>query len=193
MVEMEERLIAMQEFETKAAHWDHCISMLTVEGLIMEFGVFSGTSINHIAERVAPHKVYGFDSFKGLPTRWNTVRKGYFALPEPPKVRDNVELVVGLFEDKLPEFLSKHSELASLIHVDCDLYSSTKTVLDHLTPRIVPGTIIMFDELLNYGGWKLHEFKAFSEFMDASSLKYEYISSVLGDHPRPVSVRILSA
>ena len=116
----------------------------------MEFGVFNGTSINHIADRVAPHKVYGFDSFKGLAPAdgWYKVRKGYFALPEPPAVRDNVELVVGLFEDTLPEFLSKHPEPASLIHVDCDLYDSTKTVLDNtgLASIVSSGTIIMFDE-----------------------------------------------
>jgi predicted O-methyltransferase YrrM len=182
----------MKEFATKAAHWDHCIPLLTVEGLVMEFGVFNGTSVNHIADRVRPHKVYGFDSFKGLPRGWYKVRQGYFALPAPPPVRENVELVIGLFEDTLPGFLSEHPEPASFIHVDCDLYSSTKTVLDHLGPRIVPGTIIIFDEFNDYGGWELHEFKAFSEFMDASTLKYEYIAQLASsDNPRPVSVRIV--
>lgn len=182
----------MKEFETKSEHWNFCLSLLSVDGLIMEFGVFNGTSVNHIADQVRPHKVYGFDSFKGLPRGWYKVRKGYFALPEPPTVRDNVELVVGLFEDTLPLFLSEHPEPASLIHVDCDLYDSTKTVLDHLRERIVAGTIILFDEFDDYPAAHLHEFKAFSEFMQTSTLKHEYIAQLASsDNPRPVSVRIL--
>ena len=54
-------------------------------GLYCEFGVHSGSTINHIAEQVNG-PVYGFDSFEGLPEDWRPgVEKGNFrmdALPE---------------------------------------------------------------------------------------------------------------
>jgi len=39
----------------------------------------------------------------------------------------------------------------------------------------VPGTVIVFDEYFNYPAWKLHEFKAFQEFIEASGRRYKYI------------------
>jgi hypothetical protein len=33
-----------------------------------------------------------------------------------------------------------------LLHIDCDLYSSTRTVLEQLSSRIVAGTVIVLDE-----------------------------------------------
>ena len=40
---------------------------------------------------------------------------------------------------------------ASLIHIDCDLYDSTVSVLDFIYYLIVPGTIIVF------GDWYIHD------------------------------------
>jgi len=59
-------------------------------------------------------------------------------------------------------------------HIDCDLYSSTKTVFDWLKPRIRAGTIV-FDEYFNYPNWHQHEFKAFKEFVEECHVKYEYL------------------
>jgi len=147
-------------------------------GLYLEFGVFSGNTINHIAGQV-DQTVYGFDSFEGLPERWRDgLDAGHF---KPmggtlPKVRPNVQLVKGWFDKTLPEFLDKHPENVSFIHVDCDLYSSTKTIFDCLGPRIRPGTVIVFDEYFNYFGWKEGEFKAFQEFVLKERIKYQYLS-----------------
>ena len=47
--------------------------------------------------------------------------------------------------------------LASFIHIDCDLYSSTKTVLTLLAPAIRTGTVLVFDEWCGYEGWEQHE------------------------------------
>ena len=63
----------------------------------------------------------------------------------------------------------------SLIHIDCDIYASTRTVLELLAARIVPGTVIVFDEYLNYPSWKEHEFRAFQEFVAAGGRRYDYI------------------
>jgi hypothetical protein len=39
----------------------------------------------------------------------------------------------------------------------------------------MPGTVIVFDEYFNYPGWRLHEFKAFQEFISTTNRKYRYI------------------
>ena len=60
-------------------------------GLVLEFGVASGSSITGIAGEMPHRTVYGFDSFEGLPEDWtdddgnlhNT--KGTFAQPVPER------------------------------------------------------------------------------------------------------------
>jgi Macrocin-O-methyltransferase (TylF) len=146
------------------------------DGLYLEFGVFTGGTINHIAsETSAP--VYGFDSFEGLPQRWRDgYGKGSFKASDLVKVRPNVCLIKGWFDATLPEFLRQHDGQVAFLHVDCDLYSSTKTIFDLLGERIAPGTVIVFDEYFNYPGWEDGEYKAFQEYISKSNLSYEYIS-----------------
>lgn len=48
---------------------DLAFSKCTIEGLIMEFGVYSGRTINHMAN-LTNKTIYGFDSFEGLPEDW---------------------------------------------------------------------------------------------------------------------------
>jgi hypothetical protein len=73
--------------------------------------------------------------------------------------------------------------------MDCDLYDSAKIVFDLLGDRIAPGTIIVFDEYFNYPDWRLHEYKAFQEFVTRKGVKYEYIGLV--PFQEQVAVRIL--
>jgi Macrocin-O-methyltransferase (TylF) len=89
-----------------------------------------------------------------------------------------VHLICGLYSETLPEFLREHSEEASLIHVDCDLRSSTAGVFQSLSSRISSGCIIVFDEYFNYPGWRHQEFKAFQELVSAQSVAYHYDSFV---------------
>jgi hypothetical protein len=150
------------------------------EGLVLEFGVYAGRTINHIAN-LTGGPVYGFDSFEGLPEDWRPdIRKAAFKLDKLPAVAGSVEPVVGWFEDTLPGFLKAHPGPVGFLHVDCDLYSSTKTIFHHLRGRIVPGTVIVFDEYFNYVGWRRHEFKAFAEFLAESGLRHHYIGAVPG-------------
>ncbi len=147
-------------------------------GLILEFGVFSGRTINLLAS-VESGPIFGFDSFEGLPEAWRPdFPAGAFRLQTLPAVAPNVELLVGWFEASLPGFLAAHPGPVSFLHVDCDLYSSTKTVLHYLRGRIVPGTIIVFDEYFNYVGWRNHEFKAFAEFIAETGLAFRFIGAV---------------
>ena len=64
----------------------------------------------------------------------------------------------------------------SLVRVDCDIYSSTKTAFDELGHLVRPGTWVLFDELIGYRGWEHHEYKALTEFLDHASLNVEYIA-----------------
>lgn len=154
------------------------LSWRRVEGLILEFGVASGRTINHLAQAAPDAEIFGFDWFRGLPEGWRTgFPKGAFD-QKIPSVRQNVTLINGLFQDTLPTFIAEHPDVIALLHVDCDLYSSTKTVFDHVSNRIVPGTVIVFDEFFNYPGWRQHEYRAFIEFLKNSGLKSEYLGFV---------------
>jgi len=72
--------------------------------------------------------------------------------------------------------LKKNKQSIDFIHFDCDLYSSTKTILDLLGNRIKKDTILIFDEYLNYPTWQKHEFKAFQEFVKKRNVSYDYLA-----------------
>ena len=55
------------------------------------------------------------------------------------------------------------------MHIDCDIYASTKTALEQTIPRLAPGAVIVFDEFFNYKGYELHEYKASSKSPSAST------------------------
>lgn len=165
-------------FDTPRELLDFAVAAAPRAGFVAEFGVNTGGSINHLAKRLAGQSVHGFDSFEGLPENWsgNNFVKGEFARGgRLPKVRPNVRLHRGWFEETLPAFLATEPGPAALLHVDCDLYSSTRTILDVLTPAIVPGTVIVFDEYFNYPGWRRHEHHAFTEFLAATGRRARYL------------------
>lgn len=170
----------------------HALQHCAIDGLMLEFGVFDGASLTKIAASTA-QEVHGFDSFEGLPEDWTHFqKKGRFSLSGvPPQLNGikNIQLHKGWFEDTLPGFLDHHPGPARFLHIDCDLYSSTVTVLGLLTGRIVPGTVIVFDEYLNYPGWQEHERKAFAEFLARTGMKYKYLGFASGEFA--VSVQIL--
>jgi hypothetical protein len=148
-------------------------------GLFAEFGVWQGGAINTIADLVGNAiLVHGFDSFEGLPEDWQGgyVKGTFHMRGKLPRVRPNVRLHAGWFDDTLPRFAKKHpTESIAFMHVDCDLHSSTKTVFDHLGERLRPGSVIVFDEYFNYPGWREHEYRAFQELVRARSLRYRYL------------------
>jgi predicted O-methyltransferase YrrM len=160
-----------------------------VPGLALEFGVASGGSLRLIAEALSEHKVFGFDVFTGLPEDWRTgFQAGAFA-QTPPEV-PGADIIVGLFEDTLPGFLNDHPGSVGFLHVDADLYSSTVTIFDHVGPRLVPGSIIAFDEYFNYPGWQQHEHRAWTEFVARTGITFEYLAYTV-NHEQLV-VRILT-
>ena len=163
-------------FSSREELLDYAIKQANKTGLFIEFGVGCGYSVNYIAERINGI-IFGFDSFLGLPGKWNDYFDvGAFSLQgRPPACRENVKLVVGLFEETLPKFIKDYSEPLSFLHIDCDLYSSTKTVFKYLGDRINSGVIIVFDEYFNVCYWKHNEFKAFQEFVAERKILYDYL------------------
>lgn len=182
----------------------HCVNYAKITGLWAEFGVYRGKTLQHIANKTT-NTVYGFDSFEGLPEYWDSQNpKGVYSLggrqPEGainlqyewanPGMYDssptrsvipwakNIQLVKGYFENSLPPFLEQHKEVASFLHIDSDLYSSAKTILTLMKDRIVPGTILVFDDFSGYPDFKdrNHEVKAFAEFLIDTGKKYKSLA-----------------
>ena len=158
------------------------IERMMDEGLILEFGVLKGSSINFFARNMRDRTIHGFDSFEGfgeVPTgvwkKYSTRNKSYFK-NELPEVEKNVILHKGYFHYTLPEFIKNHTEDISLLHIDCDIYSSTREIFQNLGAQIVPGTIIIFDEYFNYPGWQFHEYLAFQEFVKKYDIKYTVLA-----------------
>lgn len=187
---VENNMLNTDSFHDKYSLLEYSINSAKINGLFLEFGVYRGTSINFISSKIHG-TVYGFDSFQGLPEDWRDgFKKGHFELDDLPKVNENVTLIKGWFDKTLPHFLTNNDQLCSFIHIDCDLYSSTKTILGLLKKRITDGTIIVFDEFFNYPGWKNGEYKAFMEFIKDNSVDFEYIG--YSRYDQQVAIKIVS-
>ena len=146
--------------------------------LWLEFGVCTGTTINYIS-KFTKDKVYGFDSFEGLPEKWRyDSDKGSFNRNGVlPQVNTNVELIKGWFNETLENFIKTQNKKISFLHMDADLYSSTKYVLNILKDYIDDDCVVVFDELVNYHGFdgETGELKAFYEFINENEVDYEWI------------------
>lgn len=155
------------------------------DGLIIELGVASGNTLRIIGDAVPLRTVFGFDSFEGLPEPWHSYEIGAFQCDPPDDLPGNCKLIIGKFQDTLPNFLRKHQEPLSFLHVDCDLYSSTAFCLEALTDRLQNGTIILFDELIGYSGHQDHEYKALQELLYRTPLNVYAIGK---RHPHSVAI-----
>ncbi|ORV54277.1 hypothetical protein AWC05_16805 [Mycobacterium florentinum] len=158
---------------------------ITLQGAYLEMGVCTGKTINFVAALNPEQQIWGFDSFDGLPEQWArtdiTVPQGTFRVNVEgwmPPVLHNVGLVKGMFHETLPRFREEilKSTPIAFLHVDCDIYASTKEIFDQLTDNIVSGTVIVFDEFYNYPGAEEHEFKAFQEFMERTGKQAVYLA-----------------
>jgi hypothetical protein len=130
----------------------------------IEFGVYKGDTLQHIRNNFIGD-VYGLDSFQGLPETWrNEYPQGSFATT-PPTI-PNTTIITGLFAHTTKPLLDTLHKQIRLIHIDCDLYSSTRDALQHIAPHLAHETIIIFDEYDNYPGSEHHEHKAFHEWLN---------------------------
>lgn len=170
---------SIKQFTNSKDLLEYCLLKKISTGINLEFGVYSGNSINHAANFLKNEIFYGFDSFEGLPEDWRKgFEKGTFNLNgNLPAVRSNVTLVKGLFQDTLTNFYLKMNQKISFIHIDCDLYSATKFVLNESKTLLQQGTVILFDEFYGYSAWESSgEFLAWNEFLfENSNIRCEFI------------------
>jgi hypothetical protein len=153
--------------------------VLPVKGSVVECGVYHGFGLMSWAKLSAmlepenlTRRIYGFDTFKGFPSVHakdqgdiqevecgDLCSDSYEELVELIREYDadrflghipKVELIRGDIVRTVPEFILTHPHLViSLLFLDCDLYESTKTAVEHFVPRMPKGAIIAFDELDN--------------------------------------------
>lgn len=158
-------------------------------GLILEFGVRNGTSINFVS-RLTKDRIHGFDSFEGLPAEWLGEKKGLYSTGSVlPRVNSNVELHKGWFENTLPDFAGHNRQPVRFMNVDCDIYSSTRTIFECFGQQIMPGTVIIFDEYLFNPDWRNDEYRAFQELVAERNLQYEYLLFSLFSRQAAVIIR----
>jgi hypothetical protein len=164
---------------TREDIWRSALERTPVGGLILEFGVYKGASLTWFA-RHSSQEVFGFDNFyHGLMEDWAgmPLPKGYFAQESLPRVPGNATLIVGAVQDELPGFLQTHPEPIRVAHFDMDTYKSTLDVLRLIYPRLVGGSVIIFDEFFGYPLWQEGEYKAWMEFVDESGVEFKYFST----------------
>jgi len=195
---VEKNLSNAQMFLSHQELLTYLVSRSMDQGLVMEFGVYKANTINFISKlidkKTPGRKVWGFDSFEGLPSDW----AGYIITKETfdlkgrlPRVHKNVELVKGFFDKSLEEWLKNYTQeikKISILHIDSDLYESCNTILNKLNNYIIPGTYILFDEYFNFPNWENHEYKSFQEYTSNNNIKYKYI----GYFEQKVLVEIVS-
>lgn len=171
-----------------------------VPGDVLEFGVFTGASLALLAQAFAfdpkgmERRIAGFDSFTGLPdsaeihARWQpgdcaTNHSWHPLLPVGAPVTPQVtldlfracglpapELEVGPFAETLPRTIPAKYPQIALLHIDCDLYESTREVLQAVAPALSDGAAVLFDDWFHYkGNPGKGEARAFAEFLGAHS------------------------
>jgi O-methyltransferase len=157
-----------------------------------EFGVYGGGTMACFdrarrAVGLAPMRLVGFDSFQGLPPSAaaeapDRFRPGMFncsaeeareTLRQAGVDLDRVRLVEGWFDETLTEEtrLAEGMRHASVIMLDCDLYSSAKAALDFCSPLLNGRAVVVCDDWVH--GGEDGEQRAFREFVAENELVAE--------------------
>ena len=128
-----------------------------INGNYYEFGCHRARTFRMALTESRKHnnismRYLAFNSFEGLPEDWNGVcKKEHFKVKGLPKVDKNTTLIKGWFNETLDVFLNENPDIIiDMIHIDCDLYSSTKNVFNILinSSRIRSAdTISILDEV----------------------------------------------
>lgn len=162
---------------TREQIWHHCMAQMQPGDCCLEFGVWYGTSINWMARSRPENTFHGFDSFKGLPEDWIRGHpQGHFVVTDRTRFRwaPNIKIHEGLFADTLKGF---DANSIRLVHIDCDLGSSTDAVLAGLETQILAQKpLLLFDEFYNYLGYEDHEFRAFLDFINRTGAALQMVA-----------------
>tara|TARA_B100000579_G_C22741002_1_gene809108 strand:- start:182 stop:901 length:720 start_codon:yes stop_codon:yes gene_type:complete len=154
--------------------------------VFFEFGCHSGrtfsTAISSAKYLNLNLECFAFDSFEGLPETnekedgifksgtFFTSKKNFIDIVyKKTKLKiSNNQIIQGYYEKSLTtELKSKLPRSVGFIHIDVDLYSSTKTVLNFIKDFLKIGTVILFDDWYCFSpGSLMGEKKAFTEFLN---------------------------
>ena len=162
----------------------HCSNIVKARsGVVLEFGVWKAKSLRILADSLPADKIYGFDSFEGFPCDGRIDKWDFdFSLPVAPTAPSNVALIQGYFSNTLPQFLYNMEiagiEKVKLVHIDCDLYSSTRDALFGIRSVLHSGAVIVFDEIMNHDRFLENELLAFFEFLYIEGFDYRCIGAV---------------
>jgi O-methyltransferase len=124
-------------------------------GCFVEVGVWRGGAAYHFAKmaRERGEQIHLFDTFTGIPHELpdDSNRVGDFSDTSAEAVRaliPDAVMHVGVFPDTMP----KDMPPIAFIHCDCDQYNSVRAVIEHLWPLVVPGGIMVMDDMDTSGG-----------------------------------------
>lgn len=155
-------------------------------GLWLEFGVGSGKTTAAIAFQMQAlvgqaAKLHGFDSFQGLPSDWDHTHlaAGTFSTGGqiPPHLLEmkNVQIHVGLFSQTLGDLDQFGNTPVAFAHIDVDIFPSAIEVLSRIACQLMAGSILVYDELVNYVGFELSgEYRAWEYIASAYGIGWEY-------------------
>jgi len=159
-------------------HLIESTEQVTLQGHWCEFGVREGRSLKWLINQYPSQVIHAFDSWQGLPEEWDHgTGKVNDMSCDPPAVPEHIQLHKGWFKDTLPKWKQSNKGPIAFLHMDADVYSSTKEVLTALNDQIVAGTVITFDEFCNFrlsgkmSKWQDHEFLALVEWLDECKRK----------------------
>ena len=132
---------------------------------IYEFGIYNGNSLCKISSYLKNNpdligikpRIFAYDSFEGLPKEDGVFEKfkegNYKSENSPEDIRvlvnyDNLSVYKTWFSDLKKSMVNKSGKPAILIHIDCDLYTSTVDALTFMINNnlVSTNTLIAYDE-----------------------------------------------
>jgi hypothetical protein len=137
---------------------------------ILGFDTFKGyTSISDADGKAAQLFDGNLNTLSNYSTRLKKILEFRQELSVNPQIK-KFELLEGPVTDTLKPYLAQNPETTfSLIHLDFNLYKPTSFVLNSVTDHVMPGTIVVFDELCCPA--LPGETRAFREFKDQYGFK----------------------
>ena len=140
-----------------------------------EFGC--GTSTGRLLELLPKDgRLHCFDSEQGLPEPWprgTDIKPAGSYARGIPTADQRAKKRPGWFKDTLKHWSPNP---LGLIHIDCDIYSSTVQALAGCTPFCRNGTVLAFDELYGYPTYTDHEWKATQEWLSAAGWSMRWVA-----------------
>lgn len=199
------------------------IRVNNIQGSYLEFGVYRGSTFANYYHSFKRSNLsigmFAFDGFQGLPQPEGVdatpghaqFGEGEFGCSQEEFIeglaargvpRGAYTITPGLFQESLTPNLHRNLDLvkAAIVYIDCDLYESTKPVLEFVQPILQDGTLLIFDDYFCFkGNPDFGERRAFREFLERnpnievtdyskfSSVGQAFIVHLLGNRDADVS------